>query len=69
MSFIQASGLLACRRETAALTMLFACQHNLFYPEDVSHLVHWFYNPIDAGIATDGNVLWVNEDHLKVLVS
>ena len=31
-------------------------------------LVNWLDDPVDAGIATDSLVLWVDEDDLEVLV-
>lgn len=31
-------------------------------------LVHWVDDPVDAGVAADGLVLWVDEDDLVVLV-
>jgi hypothetical protein len=30
--------------------------------------VDWLHDPVDAGITTDGLVLWVDEDDLVVLV-
>jgi hypothetical protein len=31
-------------------------------------LVHWVHNPVDAGILADHGVLWVDQDDLEVLV-
>jgi len=35
---------------------------------ELAVLVDWVGDPVDAGIAADGLVLWVDEDDLKVLV-
>ena len=52
MALVQPSALLARGRQTAHLTML----------------VHWVDDPVDAWVAADGLVLWVDEDDFVVLV-
>lgn len=52
MAFVESSALLASGSETTRLAVL----------------VHWVDDPVDAGIAADGLVLWVHEDDLVVLV-
>ena len=52
MTLVDTSGLLSSGGETT----------------EFSVLVHWLGDPVDAGIAADGLVLWVDEDDLVVLV-
>lgn len=52
MALVQASALLASGRQTTHLAML----------------VYWVDNPVDAWVAADGLVLWVDEDDFVVLV-
>lgn len=52
VTLVETSGLLASGGETAELSVL----------------VHWLGDPVDAGIAADSLVLWVDEDDFVVLV-
>ena len=52
VALVQTSALLAGRGQTAHLTML----------------VDWVDDPVDAWVAADGLVLWVDEDDFVVLV-
>jgi hypothetical protein len=52
MTLVEATRLLASSCETTGLAVLVDCLDN----------------PVDARIATDGFVLWVDEDDLEVLV-
>lgn len=52
VTLVETSALLASRGETTHFAVL----------------VDWLDDPVDAGIAADGLVLWVDEDDLVVLV-
>jgi hypothetical protein len=52
VTLVETSGLLASGSESTELSVL----------------VDWLGDPVDASIATDGLVLWVDEDNLVVLV-